>query len=81
MMIFVVKYVSRMVFEGSILGSASKIWGNPYSNNMTILFDKYEPDIICLTCMQPLKTPGPLETLCLEKILSKCKKEDEVNLH
>jgi len=35
--IFVVKYVSRMVFEGGILGSAQKIRD---LNNTTVLFDK-----------------------------------------
>jgi len=28
-----------MVFEGEILGGARKIWGNPYLNSTTILFD------------------------------------------
>jgi len=35
----VAKYVSRMIFEGGILGGAIKIWGNPYLNSTTILFD------------------------------------------
>ena len=38
-MIFVAKYVSAMVFEGGILGGVRKIWGNPYLNNTTVLFD------------------------------------------
>jgi len=38
-MIFVVKYVSAMVFGGGILGGVHKIWGNPYLNSMTVLFD------------------------------------------
>jgi len=37
--IFVVKYVSAMVFGGGILGGARKIWGNPYLNSTTVLFD------------------------------------------
>jgi len=28
-----------MVFEGGILSSMRKIWGDPYSNSTTILFD------------------------------------------
>ena len=38
-MIFAAKYVSAMVFGGGILGGACKIWGNPYLNSMTVLFD------------------------------------------
>jgi len=30
-----------MGFGGGILGSAHKIWGDPYLNSMTILFDLY----------------------------------------
>jgi len=37
--IFAVKYVSAMVFGGGILGSVPKIWGNPYLNSTTVLFD------------------------------------------
>jgi len=33
------KYVSRIVFEGNILGGTRKIQGNPYLNSTTILFD------------------------------------------
>ena len=40
-MIFVANYVSAMVFRGGILGSARKIWSNPYLNSMTVLFDIY----------------------------------------
>jgi len=29
-----------MVFGGGILGGARKIWGNPYLNSTTVLFDK-----------------------------------------
>jgi len=29
-----------MVFEGRILGGMRNIQGNPYLNNMTVLFDK-----------------------------------------
>jgi len=36
--IFVLKYVSRVVFKGGILGSARQFWGNPYLNSTTILF-------------------------------------------
>jgi len=28
-----------MVFGGGILGGVRKIWGNPYLNSMTVLFD------------------------------------------
>jgi len=28
-----------MVFGGGILGGARKIWGNPYLNSTTVLFD------------------------------------------
>ena len=42
--VFVVKHVSAMVFGGGILGGARKIWGNPYLNSMTVLFDKQEFD-------------------------------------
>ena len=38
-MIFVAKYISAMAFGGSILGGARRIWGNPYLNSMTVLFD------------------------------------------
>jgi len=38
--IFVPKYVFRVVFEGGILGSARNFWGNPYLNSTTVLFDK-----------------------------------------
>ena len=31
-----------MVFGGGILGSVCKIWGNPYLNSTTVLFDKIE---------------------------------------
>jgi len=37
--IFVPKYVSRVVFKGGILGGARQFWGNPYLNSTTILFD------------------------------------------
>jgi len=37
--IFVVKDISRIVFEGSIFDSTQNIWGNPYLNSTTILFD------------------------------------------
>jgi len=33
--IFVPKYVSRVVFKGGILGSTCQFWGNPYLNSMT----------------------------------------------
>jgi len=29
-----------MVFGGGILGGARKIWGNPYLNSTTVLFDR-----------------------------------------
>jgi len=38
-MIFIPKYVSRVVFEGDILGGVRQFWGNPYLNSTTILFD------------------------------------------
>ena len=41
-MIFGAKYVFTMVFGGSILGCARKIWGNPYLNSTTVLFDMGE---------------------------------------
>jgi len=34
------KYVSRVVFKGGILGGACQFWGNPYLNSTTVLFDK-----------------------------------------
>ena len=37
--IFVAKYVAAMVFGDGILGGAHKIWGNPYLNSTTVLFD------------------------------------------
>jgi len=37
--IFVLKYVSRVVFKGGILGGACQFWGNPYLNSTTVLFD------------------------------------------
>jgi len=37
--IFVPKYVSRVVFKDGILGSARQFWGNPYLNSTTVLFD------------------------------------------
>ena len=39
-MIFVVKYASAMVFGGDVLGGTQRIWGNPYLNSTTVLFDK-----------------------------------------
>jgi len=30
-----------MVFGGGILGGAHKIWGNPYLNSTTVLFDNW----------------------------------------
>ena len=43
-MIFVVKYISVMVFGGGAL----KIWGNPYLNSTTILFDYiYGQEHVC----------------------------------
>ena len=39
--IFVAKYVSAMVFGDGILGGAHKIWGNPYLNSTTVLFDNH----------------------------------------
>jgi len=38
--IFVPKYVSRVVFKGGILGTACQFWGNPYLNSTTVLFDE-----------------------------------------
>jgi len=37
--IFVPKYVSRVVFNGGILGGVRQYWGNPYLNSTTVLFD------------------------------------------
>jgi len=37
--IFIPKYVSKVVFKGSILGGARQFWGNPYWNSTTVLFD------------------------------------------
>jgi len=33
-----------MVFGGGILGSVHKIWGNPYLNSATVLFDVVSKD-------------------------------------
>jgi len=38
--IFILKYVSRVVFKGGILGSARQFWDNPYLNSTTVLFDE-----------------------------------------
>jgi len=38
-MIFVPKYVSRVVFKGGILGSACQFCGNPYLYSTTVPFD------------------------------------------
>ena len=38
-MIFVLKYVFKVVFEDGILGGMRNFWGNSYLNSMTILFD------------------------------------------
>jgi len=35
--IFVPKYVSRVVFKDGILGGARQFWGNPYLNSTTVL--------------------------------------------
>jgi len=40
--IFVPKYVSRVVFKGGILGGTRQFWGNPYLNSTTVLFDVTE---------------------------------------
>jgi len=37
--IFLLRYVSRVVFKGGILGGARQFWGNPYLNSATVLFD------------------------------------------
>jgi len=37
--IFVPKYVSRVVFKGGILGGTHQFWDNPYLNSTTVLFD------------------------------------------
>jgi len=37
--IFVSKYVSRVVFKGGILGGTRQFRGNPYLNSTTVLFD------------------------------------------
>jgi len=37
--IFVLKYVSTVVFKGGILGGARQFWGNLYLNSTTVLFD------------------------------------------
>jgi len=37
--IFVLKYVFRIVFEGGNLGGVRNFWGNPYLNSTTVLFD------------------------------------------
>jgi len=39
-LIFIPKYVSGVVFKGSILGGVRQFWGNPYLNSTTVLFDK-----------------------------------------
>jgi len=43
--IFVPKYVSRVVFKGGILGGARQFWGN-HLNSTTVLFDKLAKDFI-----------------------------------
>jgi len=35
------KIVSRIVLEGGFFGSAQNIWGNPYLNSTTVLFDAF----------------------------------------
>jgi len=37
--IFAPKYVFRVVFEGGFLGGTHNVWGNPYLNSTTVLFD------------------------------------------
>jgi len=42
-----------MVFGGSILGGACKIWGNPYLNSTAVLFDIIALNTLCehiITC-------------------------------
>jgi len=56
-MIFVPKYVSRVVFKGGILGSVRQFWGNPDLNSTTILFDvtaslEHIPDSSTITLYQ-----------------------------
>jgi len=36
MVIFIPKYVFRVIFKGGILGD---VWGNPYLNSTTVLFN------------------------------------------
>jgi len=43
-MIFIPKYVSRVVFKGGILGGARQFWDNPYLNSTTVLFDTFGMD-------------------------------------
>jgi len=38
-LIFVLKYVSMVVFKGGILGGVHQFWGNPYLDSTTVLFD------------------------------------------
>jgi len=47
-----------MVFGGGILGGARKIWGNPYLNSTTVLFDSAHTNYSnkAVTLMQALKT-------------------------
>ena len=34
-----VRPLSKMIFEGGILGGTCNFWGDPYLNSTTILFD------------------------------------------
>jgi len=42
-LIVILKYVSRVVFKGGILGGARQFWGNPYLNSTIVLFDTIIP--------------------------------------
>jgi len=66
--IFVPKYVSRVVFKGGILGGAHQFWGNPYLNSTTVLFDKTHnltkgsilPESVPILTYQPIANSRPI---------------------
>jgi len=62
--IFVPKYVSRLVFKDSILGGVRQFWGNLYLNSMTILFDICIYIIMCkFFCMQSTYSANCLDRM------------------
>jgi len=49
---FILKYVSRVVFKGGILGGTRQFWGNLYLNSTTVLFDNVVGLLFQIQCRE-----------------------------